>query len=88
MAESVAYVLGIYVLLVLNSNTGTAVGLTVDSHAFALEIHCHSLGWILVESIELTDKCSRLHGPPRDRLVFSHTTTDIKRILARLWIES
>ncbi len=28
----------------------------------------HRLGWILVESIELTDstdKCSRLHGPPR-----------------------
>eukprot|EP01043_Picozoa_sp_COSAG02_P024823 COSAG02_NODE_1372_length_13018_cov_5.358155_2_plen_127_part_00 len=38
----------------------------------------HGLGWRLVEYIELTDKCSRLRGPPRAAGCFSHTIRDIK----------
>jgi hypothetical protein len=35
------------------------------------------LGWMLVEYIELTDKCSRLRGPPE-----THTSIDIMLVQA------
>ncbi len=45
-------------------------------------------GLVLVDSIELTDKCSRLCGPPPSSWFCSHTSTDLGWFWPRLVIES
>jgi hypothetical protein len=67
----------------ISNNTKTAERPTASARR-----ERHKLGWILVEYIELTDKHSRLRGPPRDTGFLRIPVLISDWLLPRLWIES